>query len=70
MTCVQDSKFPRDTGINPLLADVKEQKNTRNYRLTLTIPAHTLAVSRLLAHCPQFFSFSIIVSLHAYICFM
>jgi len=42
----QDSKFPKDTGINPRLADVKDQKNARNYRLTLRLPAHSLAVSR------------------------
>ena len=50
----QDSKFPKDTGINPRLADVKDQKNTRNYRMTLTIPAHSLAVSRLTAYSDYF----------------
>ena len=55
LTNVQDSKFPKDTGINPRLAEVKEQKNTRNYRITLTIPAHSLAVSRFTACLTAFF---------------
>jgi len=60
----QDSKFPKDTGINPRLADIKEQTKTRNYRMTLTLPAHSLAVSRFnadyfSAFCVHILSFTV-----------
>jgi WD40 repeat protein len=45
-----DSKFPKDTGINPLLAHVKPLQSGKSYRLTQTIQAHTLAVSSLALH--------------------